>query len=449
MYKFDRLFLVLWFVLSACFDSTSNATEEADTSDSDDSEVFRDEEPDAGVLSDNLDELSKEQSRAFCREANQRMDICLEFALKMETVEECHAFLQSCEAGDVDIETYVPCDNIDYGEPGTCAITGQQYLQCIEVYQRNLGCEDTGKVFITPQECTEVVRQCPMLSGDLGRMPEEILDCGAVGDPIGALEHDKDIYGADSCFPIPSRMVILGDSINMGGAIFDSAEPCEFYLNNLASYIKDKYAPDLVLEGRYPYDDIRGNIKDVAQDAQTVMGGPGHILVWISAVAWDMSDIPDEDLADITDPRPLLEEAFVHWREDWRKLYDYFTDRSQFPDGATFMLITFFSPTDQCPDTPNKTIFVTLSTVKEDGLQYTNEKLLIDTALERTDTVTVDIYPDWLGHGHNYDAQNCPFYSPDKEYWMGDHLHPNGKGNIHMANKWKRALDRMYSENCR
>lgn len=458
--QYIQIYLLYGSIFSACYASNNSSIAESDddrygTNIADGLDTKKiDVEDD---FEKTLDSLSKEEAVEVCIAAADRNSSCKEFALQQDSVEECFEVLADCDEESLDFLNYSSCCRADFGSAGSCSITPQKYFDCIDSFEKSRACEKTGKVIITPDECRAVVQECQILSDNFGRLPLPIPDCSSTGDQRGAVEHDKDIYGADRCFPVPDRMVVLGDSVTMClNYASDEIEQCECYWKNLASYIKNNYAPEIVSEGRYPDPGIiRGNIRDVAQDAQTILGGSGHILVWISCIAWDLLDLragyigPEREQTDVFDG--TIEEAVDIWRNDWQKLFDYFSDPLRFPDGATFMISTIYSPTDQCPESENPTSltsFSTLSSEEEQAIQYANQKLLIDAAEEREDTVTVDMYPDFLGHGHNYQQKNCPYYSPDKTYWMADQVHANGIGYTHMGNKWKRAVDRMYKENC-
>jgi hypothetical protein len=123
----------------------------------------------------------------------------------------------------------------------------------------------------------------------------------------------------------------------------------------------------------------------------------------------------------------------------------YFNDLSRFPDGATFLFNTQYSPSDQCSDPPIVIGFTPLTLEEEQMLQSINQQLFIDLTVERTDTITIDQYPDWLGHGWYAGVAGCPYCSEDNTLWMGDPLHPNQAGQAHIFDKWRVAVDRMYT----
>ena len=74
--------------------------------------------------------------------------------------------------------------------------------------------------------------------------------------------------------------------------------------------------------------------------------------------------------------------------------------------------------------------------------------MFVDRAIERADTVAIDQYPDWLGHGDNADNARCPHcYRDDNPHWLiGDGVHPSATGQRHIADKWKVAIDAIYEQ---
>jgi lysophospholipase L1-like esterase len=58
-------------------------------------------------------------------------------------------------------------------------------------------------------------------------------------------------------------------------------------------------------------------------------------------------------------------------------------------------------------------------------------------------------YPDFPGHAGNANRRDCPHcYRDDNRAWLFDGTHPNEAGNQHIADKWKLAIDRMYTGTC-
>lgn len=448
-----RYGLLIALLLSACYKSQGGSTDLADgaMAEDGDSSLTDSNNNIAGFYSSiTLDTLTASQSRTVCEQATERIDPCLKSALQTETKEQCDIFERSCSEREESVDRYALCDTISYGEEGTCSITPQQYFNCIDAFKKVQTCDNAGKVIVTPVDCRKVVKQCDLFRQKFGTPPEEVESCPSTEDERGDTGYDADIYGADRCFATPSRFVVLGDSVSKCVGGWDDDCNCSWRI--LASYIRDTYAPDLVIEGCYPgLTPIRGNIRDVAEDAKTVMGGPGHIIVWISAIGWDLLDLRESVDETESDNYEALDKAIPVWLQDWQKLFDYFTDKSVFPDGVTFMLNTIYSFWDQCPDTEsgNDTLGFGYTRFEENAIQYANDKVILSSARERTDTIALDVYPGILGHGHNYDVSSCPYYSPDNAYWFSDPSHLNALGYRHVASQWKRAADRIYKENCR
>jgi hypothetical protein len=78
------------------------------------------------------------------------------------------------------------------------------------------------------------------------------------------------------------------------------------------------------------------------------------------------------------------------------QVIDFFGDRARFPGGATFLLNTYYDPFDNC-DAPGARPWRGRATM--DRVLYLRKVLFLDVAEARTDTVAIDHYPDFLGHG--------------------------------------------------
>lgn len=175
-------------------------------------------------------------------------------------------------------------------------------------------------------------------------------------------------------------------------------------------------------------------------------------MVWISGIGWDLWNLQQQkQRGELEEPiQEVVDNAIAEQLSEWQKIFDYFTDTTRFPDGATFMLVTMYSVTDQCPDSRKPLSSYSPQSMEDEyWLQYANDKLVVTLAKERTDTIAVDVYPDILGHGINYDVSTCPYYSSSNEIWFIDDKHLNTEGYRHVAAQFKRAADRIYAKNCR
>jgi hypothetical protein len=164
--------------------------------------------------------------------------------------------------------------------------------------------------------------------------------------------------------------------------------------------------------------------------AANVEPGPGHLLVYVWAIGNDLL---------------LGNFDYAGFEASWSEVFAYFTDTTRFPDGATFLLNTQYSPTDQCDPPGSRSGF---TPEQEQLLQEVNKRMFLDVAARRLDTVAVDHYPDWLGHGSNADMQGCPHCGADNTTWMIDATHPNAIGHRHIADKWRLVFERMYAAEC-
>jgi hypothetical protein len=259
---------------------------------------------------------------------------------------------------------------------------------------------------------------------DLDALFAEALPCPPDSGADEPPDTNDDIYGFDGCRPLPVRYVILGDSIPF--CYFIDLAECGPHI--IGVELQSTVVPGLVVEWfAFP-----GTVTaDLPAQARKVQPGPGHILVFVWAIG--------NDLLTRTEDYPA-------WEAAWSQVFAYFTDVANFPDGATFLLNTQYSPYDECGDPPGPKTGVPLA--DEIWLQEVNRRLFLDVADQRNDTVAVDHYPDWLGHGDNANILGCPHCRADNTSWMLDVFHPNAIGHRHIADKWRVVLERMYASSC-
>jgi hypothetical protein len=240
-------------------------------------------------------------------------------------------------------------------------------------------------------------------------------------------DKDDDIIGADGCRPVPSRFVVLGDSIARCYGL-STGDICSS--RAIAAELKNQFSPDLVFESHAM--DGSG-VMDLPGQAAEVAPGPGHVYVWIFSVGNDLLDglLFGGDLAPY---QAALNMAF-----------DYFSSKDRFPDGATFLLNGQYALYDQC-DVPGSVQGYTPAFA--DRLREVNQALLFDPATARSDTIAIDQYTDWLGHGNNANVYGCPYCGSDNSSWMVDGFHPNSAGHAHILSKWLIAFRGMLEQKC-
>jgi hypothetical protein len=173
-------------------------------------------------------------------------------------------------------------------------------------------------------------------------------------------------------------------------------------------------------------------VQDLPQQAAGVAGGPGHVLVWIFSIGNDLASTRSTN--------------YAAWEAAFAEVFDTFNDAERFPGGATFLLNTQYSPYDQCPDPPGPSWGIPMEL--EALLQEVNQRMFLDVAERRSDTVALDHYRPWLGHGINADNAGCPHCGADNTSWMFDNSHPNDIGYRQMADRWIATLDAMYEAGC-
>ncbi|MBK7581149.1 MAG: SGNH/GDSL hydrolase family protein [Myxococcales bacterium] len=309
------------------------------------------------------------------------------------------------------------------GPPGSCPILVSDYLECLDAWNDTQVCSNAGYLIETPAACLPLVKNCDRFRLSFyqdGEPPS--CDPPSSSPPP---DTNDDIYGLDACRPKPARLVVLGDSI----AACLGVGPSECTPNQLVDHLKQTIAPGVVLESKAKSGAFTA---ELPVQAQAVAGGPGHVLVWVYAIGNDLAT----DKID-----------YLGWNKAWSEVFAYFTDTSRFPDGATFLLNTQYSPYDQCPDPPGPSRGVTDE--QEQLLQDVNKALFIDVAKQRADSVAVDHYPDFLGHGRNADLRGCPHCGADNTHWLqGDGTHPGPAGFAHMTEKWKEVFAKMYGSGC-
>jgi hypothetical protein len=365
-----------------------------------------------------IDDLSKDEAAALCHEDYRRTDLCMSAGIGLPTVAECESAVAECHAATTPSGN-PQCDDFVAGGSHTCGIQAASYLECVDAWNEVYTCENAGRWIETPAECVDVIARCPRLTFAFSRTSGTPPECDLYTASRPPRTAD-DIYG---CRPAPARVIVLGDSIADCSYVFDEAK-CARTL--ITEHIR-RYSPGVTME---EFSSPGTLFSQLPEQAKFVKGGPGHVFVWIHSIGNDLA---------------LRLIDYPGWQAAWEETVRYFTDTSRFPDGATFLLNTQFSPDDQCPNpvTGNPS----LSMEEEATLQEVNRRVFLDVAESRPDTVAIDQYPDWLGHGSNANLRGCPHCGADNTPWLSG-SHPNEVGNAHIAAKWIVALDRMLGGAC-
>lgn len=370
-----------------------------------------------------VDSLTAIEAQALCEEDARRQDLCVERGMSEQTQTNCEAAVSRCRTNTDGGVTPVPCTGYDLGPPGSCSVTVQEYLACVDAWNAVYTCDNAGKYLGPPAACAGFVERCPRLAPEFtqnGTPPPCATDAG------GAPRTSDDIYGFDGCRPVPERFVILGDSIAACYAV--SPSDCGPLL--IGEYLKTTAAPALTVESHA----VGGaRIADLPGQAQQVAGGPGPVVIWIYILGNDLA---------------LREVSDAGVAAAWGATFAYFGNTTLFPGGVTYLLNTQYSPYDQCPEPLGGAYSVSIAA--DEWLQAVNRSVFIALGENRSDTVTIDQYPDWLGHGDNANVLACPHCGRDNTSWMAlDRIHPNALGYAHMTAKWSVAIDRMYGAGCR
>jgi lysophospholipase L1-like esterase len=259
------------------------------------------------------------------------------------------------------------------------------------------------------------------------------IDAGP-GDP-DASTAGSDAAVAHACPPKPTRVVILGDSIT-NCTVIGGPNAADCVSKQFFDYVKAHYAPDAT----YVNVAVGGaKTADVPTQLQSVPGGAGPVLVMIYIGGNDLAPyIFQSDQAAMTAYNQILPGI----EQNWKDIFAFFEDKTRFPDGATIVMNQQYNPFDDCTAPPYN-----LSQTKADLLHMFNGKLREWAGGHATDTIIVDQYTPFLGHGHHYNVAACPHYMANATPFMQDLIHANAAGNKQLAAVLNAGVDSVYS-NC-
>ncbi len=371
-----------------------------------------------------LDSLSLSEMRALCLEDARRTDPCLALGLSEWDRADCEVKVTACSAAPPLDETDAKCDEVRVIRD--CPVTVAQFFECVDAWNPTQTCENAGVFIQTPASCLPVA-ECDEFKFEFeqfGRPPPCALD--EITERLA--DTNDDIYGLDGCSAVPDRFIVLGNSV----ATCDGRDPDGWGCapSMLAHHLRTSYSPQLEYQNLAVPGNL-GSFQNLLAQAERADPTVGRVVVWIYSLPEDPRST-DLDL----------------WRAQLDAVMRHFLEPAVASEGAIFMLNTQYSPSDQCPNPPTPYDSGSLTLEEEATLQELNRNLFIDLALERADTVTVDQYPDWLGHGWNAGVASCPHCYEDNVLWQGDPIHPNQLGQVHIFEKWQIAVDRIYGAGC-
>jgi lysophospholipase L1-like esterase len=235
-----------------------------------------------------------------------------------------------------------------------------------------------------------------------------------------------------TCAATPARYVVLGHSVAhcfaVGGV---TSETCS--LKNIHTYMATKFA-GLKYEN---YAADGAVIADIKGQIAKIPSGPGHLFVNLFIGGNDLaahlyeSDTQAQKSWDTIKPT-----ATANLEADLAA----FDDKTKFPDGATILINSQYNPFDEC--VAGQYTFVT--DVKQAIIKDFNA-VLVQLSAAHANSVVVDQYTTFLGHGHNYNQSQCPKYIAGAAYWMSDLIHPNAAGHVNLSTEMKAAVDKLYA----
>ncbi len=262
-----------------------------------------------------------------------------------------------------------------------------------------------------------------------GGEDSEVADAGNNPDQVDAGQADA---GALACAPVPSRLIVLGDSITactgVGGKEAATCGPKILHSNLAAGD-----APSITYENLAVPGAVTTDVVD--QQLATVTGGAGHALVLIYVGGNDMQRFLTMSDSDAQAGFPA---ALVRIEQDWQSIFSFFDDTVAFPDGTTILMNDQYNPFDDCTAPP-----FNLSAIKSELLGQHNDQLA-SLATSQSNAAITNQHEPYLGHGHHYDVQACPHYNAGAEPFMADIIHPNAAGHAHLATQWDLVTDRLY-----
>jgi lysophospholipase L1-like esterase len=163
-------------------------------------------------------------------------------------------------------------------------------------------------------------------------------------------------------------------------------------------------------------------------------GAPGHALVVIYVGGNDLAkymfvlDGAAEQGLKADLPKVL---------DAWEKIFAFFGDPAKFPDGATVLVSNQYNPFDNCMAAP-----YFLTPKKNELLAQFNDA--VKAVATQKKALFTDQFTPFLGHGHHYRVDRCPFFMANATPFMDDVIHPNPAGHDNLFQQWKKTLDPVY-----
>jgi hypothetical protein len=239
--------------------------------------------------------------------------------------------------------------------------------------------------------------------------------------------------GGPGCYPTPSRLVVVGDSINacsnVGGRDGASCGPNVFH-----GTLSSSWAPGVTYENHAVGGAVTEDVpNEQLPDVET--GVAGHVLALVFIGGNDL-----QPYIFITDSaaETRFESDMPRLLGEWDRIFAFFEDAAAFPDGVTMIMNTQYNPFDDCTAAPYYLSETKIRLLNEYNAELTR------LAGERDWVEITDQHAAFLGHGHHYQVDTCPYFIEGADGWMDDLIHPNEVGHGHLAAEWQRTADGMY-----
>jgi lysophospholipase L1-like esterase len=257
-------------------------------------------------------------------------------------------------------------------------------------------------------------------------------------EPDASTDDDATTTGACAPASIPERFIVFGDSI-----LACSTEPggktgagCSAKI--VHEQLDSGLAPGLTYENAAVGGAVTADI--LGQMAGVDATGPGHAIVLIGIGGNDLQPFL---LTSDGQAMSAFDELSTRLDESWEEILDWLYDDAHFPDGFTLIVDNQYNPFDDCTASP----YTFMTPLKTELLGVYNDRVAERIEGEGNARLS-DLYRAYLGHGHHWQTQECPYTEDGNEYWMiggTDLIHPGTAGHAGIAVEVRAAIDDVYA----
>ncbi len=272
-------------------------------------------------------------------------------------------------------------------------------------------------------------------------------DASSADTGTATVELDPDVNTwVPSSWPMeepPARVLFLGDSITVGvGASSDELDFLSLLLTNddeaypayagwdLNTMFGDFEALTAAQGGATTETVIDVQLPALADALGERVEGPTLVV----------GTIGGNDVADAIFGLKDLGEEKERIATNVDTIAAFFQDQERFPDGSMVYLTNVYEPLDGLTSAEECFFGLNLANIRDD-YDALNERTL--EFAQASGWAWVDLRGHFLGHGHNHDDTEGPFYdASDPSLWMNrDCIHPNTRGHHEVRRLFLSAID--------